>query len=183
MTGPYNNLLLATPVYAPLLFLSQQPGAPEQSWADMWKFVVIALLVAGCRKESVEMERQVVDGTGTNALVLYSVVGRTPLSSEVDYDFHSIVWRTRVGTNWTDRSSIGQQAFQGGSVRRRWVNEIDSFDSAKGTAVIKVGEESPPVKNGSTTTVSVVYSWREWSLLTNGEVRVLRICKDPFEKY
>jgi hypothetical protein len=125
-----------------------------------------------------------VDASGTNLLALVNqVVGRSLLGSEVDYDFHSLVWRTRVGTNWIDQRVISQAAFQAGSARRRWVSDIDSLNSRNGTAVIKVGEESLPLTNGSRATMNVVYSWREWSLLTNGEVRVLRVCKGPFEKY
>src|SRR5438105_4654595 len=103
----------------------------------MRTLVVIALLAVGCRRESVEMRRQIVDATGTNELVLYDVVGRRPLSSYVDYDFHSIVWRVKEDTNWTDKLLINQKVFQRGSPRRRWVNEVGGFDSSRGTAVIK----------------------------------------------
>jgi hypothetical protein len=28
-----------------------------------------------------------------------------------------------------------------------------------------------------------IYSWREWDLLASCEVRVLRVCEEPFEEY
>ena len=145
--------------------------------------LISLLFLTGCRRESVEITQQVTDATGTNRLVLYNVVGRAPLSTRVDYDFHALVWQVRDGTNWTDSRVISQSAFQGASPQRRWVNEIAAFDSTTAIGAVKVGEESKPIRNGSSVSISVTYSWREWSLLTNGEVRVVRICKDPFEKY
>jgi len=29
----------------------------------------------------------------------------------------------------------------------------------------------------------VPYSWREWDVANNQEVRVIRVCKDPFESF
>ena len=81
-----------------------------------------------------------------------------------------------------ERANISRGAFLAGTTRDRWVIDIDSLDTSNGTAIIKVGENSLPVTKGSTVTVSCTYSWREWNLLHNGEVRVLRLCKDPFEK-
>jgi hypothetical protein len=116
------------------------------------------------------------------------VVGRTSDGSRIDHDFHSLVWKTKVGTNWLDYRTIDQAAFQARFPRRRWVSSVHSFDGINGTAVILVAEESAPTVNGnsgigSTSIINVVYSWREWSLLTNCEVRFFRNCTNPLENY
>src|SRR2546428_11643677 len=96
------------------------------------------------------------------------------------YDFHSLVWRTNTGTKWRDHLVISQSAFEAGRARERWISEIHSLDVAQGTAVIKVAEGDVPRGAPS---IQYIYSWREWSLLTNAEVRFVRTCADPFEKY
>jgi hypothetical protein len=63
------------------------------------------------------------------------------------------------------------------------VSDINSLNASSGTAIIQVCEDSAPVTKGNTVYIDCVYSWREWNLLTNGEVRLLRVCKEPFEKY
>ena len=146
--------------------------------------LTVCLFLCGCRPESPQSQREVVDATGTNLLAMVQeVVGRSLIGGKVYHDFHSLVWRTKVGTNWIDQRVVSQAAFQTGSARRRWVNDIDSLNASNGTAVIKVAEESLPFTNGGNIIINIVYSWREWNLLTNGGVRVLRVCKDPFEKY
>ena len=62
----------------------------------------------------------------------------------------------------------------------RWAVERHSLDDAKGTAIIKVAEGDVP--EGSLS-IRYIYSWREWNLLTNGQVRLIRTCANPFEKY
>jgi len=128
--------------------------------------------------------QEITDSTGRSRLALIdqniSSV-RDLLAGEQSYDFDSLRWRTKAGLVWRARIIISQAAFQGASPRRRWVSEVDSLDAAKGTCIIKVAEGDAP--EGSSTAIRYIYSWREWSLLTNGEVRVLRVCASPFEKY
>jgi hypothetical protein len=147
--------------------------------------LTVCCFICGCSSpESPQNQHVVSDATGTNLLALTHVVtGRHLFGGETDYDFHSLVWKSKVGTDWVDRCVISKSAFQASRRQLRWVSDIDSFDTGKGTAVIKVAEESVPITNSGGWTVNVVYSWREWSLLTNGEIRVLRVCGDPFEKY
>jgi hypothetical protein len=150
--------------------------------------LIIWLPLLGCdqgpRVGSLITQKEVFDVTGTNKLVLvYVIANKELLGSGVGYNFYSLVWKSKEGTNWADQYFISHVAFQGISTRRRWVNDIEWLDVTNGTAIIKVGEESPPLTKGASTTINVVYSWREWSILTNGEVRTLRVCKDPFEKY
>jgi hypothetical protein len=98
----------------------------------------------------------------------------------VSRNFHSLAWRTKEGDEWKDQVVISRDAFQAGSPRRRWVSQIHSLDATKGTAIIKVAEGDMPEGSQS---IHFIYSWRECSLLTNGEVRLIRTCADPFDKY
>lgn len=102
------------------------------------------------------------------------------LQRRQSFDFDSLVWRTNAGGAWHDHVVISQTAFQAGSPRRRWVSQIHSLDATNGTAIIKVAEGDVPEGSPS---IRFIYSWREWSLRTNGEVRLIRVCADPFEKY
>jgi hypothetical protein len=46
--------------------------------------------------------------------------------------------------------------------------------------IIKVAEGDAPTNAKS---VSYAYPWRKWNLLTNAEIRLIRVCTDPFERY
>lgn len=144
--------------------------------------LVLCLLLCGCGSKLVTQE-QITDSTGSNQLLRIdrersSLMDR--FQSRRSFDFDSLVWRTNAGGLWYDHILISEAAFQAGSSRARWVSEIHSLDAAKGTAIIKVAEGDVPA---GSTTVQYIYSWREWSLLTNGQVRMIRVCGDPFEKY
>ena len=99
--------------------------------------------------------------------------------------FESLVWQTNAGGRWVNRVVIPQTAFQkgfqDGSPQGRWVTEIHSFNPEKGTAIIKVGEIE--ILTDSPRRIRSNFSWREWSLLTNGEVRLVRSCTNRNEKY
>ena len=75
---------------------------------------------------------------------------------------------------------ITRQDFQRGSDRRRWIAGIHSFDPVSGHAIIKVAEGNVAFGESD---VTYMYSWRERDLLRNQEVRRLRACDAPFEKY
>lgn len=143
---------------------------------------VLCLFLCGCGTKPVTQEA-VTDSFGSNQLVR---VDRDVSSimdivrSRQSYDFDSIVWRTNANGTWRDHIVISSAAFQAGSPRRRWVSQIHSLDATKGIAIIKVAEGDVPEGSPS---VHYIYSWREWSLLTNGEVRMIRTCINPFEKY
>lgn len=173
-----------------LAIVYHRPGLAQPArWPTVRALLFITWLsLCGCgpavRIGSLETKREVISSDGTNLLSLVDVVvGKALVGSEVDYDFHSLVWKARIGTNLVNRCIISRAAFQASRPRDRWVSDIHSLNSIDGTAIIKVAEESPPVTNGKTVISDTIYSWREWSLLTNGEVRVLRVCKEPFEKY
>lgn len=146
---------------------------------------VLFLLLCGCSSKRVVQE-EVTDSTGSNRLARVDRDDSSLmdfLKSRRSFDFDSLVWRTNAAGAWYDHIVISAAAFQAGSSRRRWVSEIHSLDATKGTAIIKVGEETPPRAIGGGIRIDVVYSWREWSLLTNGEVQVFSVCSDPFEKF
>ena len=140
------------------------------------------LLLMGCHRQALQSSR-VVQVDGTNQLILYECVRPWLLRNGEDHEFHSLVWRVRAGTSWMDKVVITREAFQAGTPRERWVSDIQGLDTRAGVAVIKVAEDSLPIGNGNMITINTVYSWREWKLLTNGEVRTVCVCKEPFEKY
>lgn len=104
---------------------------------------------------------------------------RLSLQNEGGY-FRALIWSSEHGREWCCRAVITRTDFQRGHERERWINELHSFDPAKGTAIIKVGEMDVPLPDGFR---RCTYSWREWDLLSNCENRVLRVCEDPFEEY
>jgi hypothetical protein len=159
------------------------PAAVAGRWAAMRTALpILCVFLCGCGAKPVSKEI-ITDSTGSNQLAridrdVSSIMDT--LQSRQSFDFDSIVWRTNASGIWHDHIVISSAAFQAGSPRRRWVSQIHSLDAAKGTAIIKVAEGDLPEGSPS---VRYIYSWREWSLLTNGEVRLIRTCADPFEKY
>jgi len=147
----------------------------------MWAILpFLCLWFGGCSSQVTRQE--ITDSTGSNLLARVDRRVRSlqdVFQHSQSYDFDSLVWRTNAGGQWWDRVVISQAAFQAGCPRTRWISEIHSFDAIKGTAIIKVAEGDVPEGSAA---IHYIYSWREWSLLTNGEVRVLRICANPFEQ-
>src|SRR5688572_3336692 len=128
---------------------------------------VLCILLCGCGLRATREE--VIDWSLRNKLSLIyrntSTLGDV-LRRQGSYEFHSLVWSTNAGGKWRDHVVISQAAFQAGSARTRWISQIDSLDPTNGIAIIKVAEGDVPA---GSSTVNYVYSWREWSLLTNGE--------------
>lgn len=152
----------------------------KTSRSTLTLFLFLCFALCGC--DSTVTRSDITDASGNNRLAqIDRKIGSVTdwLWNRQGYDFDSLVWRTNAGGNWHDRLTISKRDFQGTNSHRRWVSEIHSIDPTNGTAVIKVAEGDAP--EGSSR-VHYVYSWREWSLLTNAEVRVIRICADPFEK-
>jgi len=116
------------------------------------------------------MNEEITDASGKHRLVLQYSNG----------DFHSLAWHSKTGHVWTGRVVITRQDFQRGCDRRRWIAGIHSIEPVSGHAIIKVAQGNVDFGEGD---VTYIYSWREWDLLHNREVRRLRACDDPFEKY
>jgi hypothetical protein len=125
--------------------------------------------------------REVNDDAGDHRLTLNYVEVRPWRDKEGKaYNFHSLVWESRKGAQWTSAAVITAATFQEGSRRRRWVSDIHAFDAANGRAIIRVGEEGEPDAAGA---VWVEYSWREWDMSRNADLRVIQLCEGPFEPY
>jgi len=95
-------------------------------------------------------------------------------------NFHSLTWARSEGSSWSDRVVITRDTFQPPSRHRRWVANLHSFDPETGRAIIQVAEGDAPV---GAPDVHYIYSWREWDLEWNREVRLLALCKSPFDPY
>jgi hypothetical protein len=93
--------------------------------------------------------------------------------------FRSLIWSSEHARDWCCKAVITQTDFQANCNKRRWVDALHSFDPVAGHAIIKVGEEIPLDKSYT----GCAYSWREWDLLANREVRLFRVCEDPFEEF
>src|SRR5512135_2479301 len=92
-------------------------------WAGMrLVFLLTVLLLAGCHRQSIKGVRVVADVSGTNELVLYDTVTPWLLRDGEDHEFHSLVWRVKAGSNWTDKATISRGAFLVGTTRDRWVS-------------------------------------------------------------
>jgi hypothetical protein len=140
------------------------------------------VLLCGCdfSPPANPFSREVIDKSGTNRLsLIYVSTGAGPGPNAESFDFHSLAWQTKTGTNWSDHVVITKADFEATSPRRPWVSDIYSIDPSAGSAIIKVAEETPPTNGASV----CIYSWREWSLTSNAEVRVIRVCKEPFEPF
>src|SRR5262245_37864692 len=92
--------------------------------------------------------KEVTDESGTNRLALiYVSVGQGPRPNIERFDFHSLVWRTKSGTDWIDRIVITKADFEAGAVHGRCIRELESFNPDTGIAIIKVAEHG--VTNGT----------------------------------
>ncbi len=93
--------------------------------------------------------------------------------------FRSLIWSFEHGGKWECKALITQTDFQANCDKRRWVSALHSFDPGAGRAIIKLAENVPLDKSFT----RCVYSWQEWDLLANCEVRLFRVCEDPFEEF
>jgi hypothetical protein len=129
----------------------------------------------------IEESSPVADETGNHRLVLHFARVNRPINGEgKGLDFRSLTWEAREGGAWVERAVISQADFQKGFPRRRWVSKVHSFDPRTAHAILQVAEEGPPDAAGA---VPVTYSWREWDMTNNREVRTIRICRDPSEPF
>jgi hypothetical protein len=95
-------------------------------------------------------------------------------------NFHSLIWAVSDGSVWADRVVITRDDFQPPTKHRRWIANLYSFEPDAGRAIIQVAEGDVPA---GTLPEHYTYSWREWDIQHNREVRLLSVCKSPFDKY
>jgi hypothetical protein len=146
-----------------------------------WYPALLGLLLVGCGPSdpAVLSFDEVLGPDGGDRLQLRFV--EVPSHDDVKvqaFDFHSLVWEVRDGDAWVERAVITAADFQRGAAERRSVSALHSWDPVRGVAVLQVGEEQRPDARG---VVQVQYTWREWDVVHNHEVRVLRVCQTPFE--
>src|SRR5258706_41433 len=95
-------------------------------------YPIVCLILCGCdfSPPANPFSREVTDKSGTNRLALtYVSTGAGPSPNSESFDFHSLAWQTKVGTNWSDRVVITKTDFEAGSARRRWVSDIYSIEA------------------------------------------------------
>ena len=131
--------------------------------------------------QNTEVFGTIQDEAGNNQLVLRFVEVEFPIGEPGKaYDFYSLDWEIKHDAEWIQNIVISRADFQKGCRRRRWVNQVQSFDPDSGRAILLIGEEGLPDADGS---MDVIYSWREWDVRKNKEVRLIRVCEDPFESF
>ncbi len=141
--------------------------------------LTLLALTAGCDRTTLQTVESVPSAGGTDRLIRRdweTVSFSRP--GQKSYDSHSLVWQRLQNGSWSDIVTITQADFQRGTARRRWFSSIHSFDAVAATAIIKVAEAEAPDSAG---TIQYVYSWREWDIKNNREIKTIRVCKDPFE--
>jgi len=130
--------------------------------------------------DKIVIETKVSDQSSKNRLLLrFSErdVSENKNEQIIARDFHSLVWETNDGTKWLQKKVISKVDF---AEEESWVRDLHSFDSSTGRAILKAAEMSKPDETNSR---KCIYSWREWDIINNKQVRMIRVCKDPFEPY
>lgn len=141
---------------------------------------LIALLI-GCNRATLQTMETEIAPTGVDRLILQGWETVSLLNpNEKSYDSHSIVWQRLKNGDWIDYVTISQDDFQRGHANRRWIHKIHDFDPASGTAILKVGEGDAPENSAA---ISYIYSWREWDLKNNRELKLIHVCDNPFEPF
>ena len=152
-----------------------------QTSSKLAMMLPLLLVVLGCDRTTVQTVETVSAANGTDRLIRkdWETVSYSR-PNEKSYDSHSLVWQRFERDLWIDHITITQDEFQRGNPRRRWISSIHSFDPVSAIATLKIAEGNAPENSGA---VSYTYSWREWDIGKNCEVKYLRLCKDPFEPY
>jgi len=98
----------------------------------------------------------------------------------IGLDFHSLAWERRSSFRWQPHITLKQSDFALASKHPRWVDDIHSFDSLRGEAILKIAEGDAP---DNAPRVKIRYSWRRWDLQHNRELCLLKECANPFEPF
>jgi hypothetical protein len=111
------------------------------------------------------------DGNSNSTTEVYDTAGKHRLTLKCG----ALVWWALEEGKWKERRIISKEEFQGESECSRWVSDLRSIDPATGNAIINVAEgDAPPNSNE----IHYIYSWREWSLTNNREVRTISVCDE-----
>jgi hypothetical protein len=137
-------------------------------------------LVRSRRPPALETVDEVMDPSGQHRLILRFVEQALPKAPRArGFNFYSLAWEQRTAQGWIERHVITSDEFAREGCRR-WVIQLRSIEPGNGMAILKVGRGIPPDSAGFT---DVQYTWWEWDLFNNREVRVFRDCADPFESF
>jgi hypothetical protein len=96
--------------------------------------------------------------------------------------FQSLNWDCVENNDRVEVSVITATDFQAGHRLVRYVSDVHSI-AVSGKAVILVAEHGDPVSNGELTTMTVEFSWRLWDLRKKKELRILKRCSGPFDRF
>jgi hypothetical protein len=120
------------------------------------------------------MDKTITHESGTHRLTIHFA------AESQGRNFHSLAWEVFAGSRWSDHVVISREVFQAPTRHRRWISNLHSFDPDAGRAIIQIAEGDVPI---GVLPVHYTYSWREWDLLHNRELRLLSVCTRPFDKY
>ena len=117
---------------------------------------------------------------GDDEVLLRNQVVAIEDGEEVGFDFHSVVWVKLISGKEVEHLVLNRKDFITNPNMELWVADIGKFDSVTGNIIARFGQEKP---GEGDYTKTVEYSWREWNLNQNKEVRFLYVCEDIFDKY
>lgn len=134
----------------------------------------LLLPLCGCNPKTDAQQPLYLVTSGKDQLTIQWSATGSSRDEHPGYEFDRLVWLTETNGRLKERAVLTREQLQIGAERRRWVSELHSFDPRTGNAIVKMGEDSSQATS---------YSWRQWNLLTNAEVRFIRVCSNRFEKY
>ncbi|MDB5337263.1 MAG: hypothetical protein JWN70_2882 [Planctomycetaceae bacterium] len=128
------------------------------------------------RKVRTFVLHEVTNADGLNRLILNAAELPLPIpqSRTKGFEFHSVVWQTMTPSGWKQRVAISNMEFQRGAAHRRWISHVHSVQPETGYAIIQVAEQGD-LENGW---IRFTYTWREWDLVNNVEIRAIKICDE-----
>jgi hypothetical protein len=119
-------------------------------------------------KTNIRVLAQLQDDDG-NRLTLNLIDVSQP--GEKCYDFHSLIWDVADGSTWNPKAIITKEDLNDGHTYR-WVSDIHSLNPECGSAIIQIAEGEWEIS----------YSWREWDLRGNKQLRIIKVCRYPSDR-
>ncbi len=137
----------------------------------------LVVVFAGCNRTTVQTIAVVESATGTDRLVLKGLENAGYYKRD-ETNPPRIVWQRDDDGLWVDYVTITDDDFP----RGLWIARIHSFDPITGIAVLRI-QEVNVLETSDNNEREITYSWREWDLRTNKEVRFIRVSDDPTEPF